>query len=185
MKSIETMIDELLVREGDYVDHPADRGGPTRWGITQAKARQHGYRGDMRDLPRATARAIYWSDFVLVPGIDVIARRSTAIAAEALDTGVNMGAPIGVMMLQTALNAFNRQGRDWPDLTKVDGVFGAKSDAALAACIRIRAREEWEGVLLTAMNNQQGARYLDIIDRRPTQEAFAWGWFRQRVLTPA
>ncbi|GGB21579.1 hypothetical protein GCM10011380_08960 [Sphingomonas metalli] len=179
------MIGDLIVREGDYVDHPADRGGPTRWGITQAKAREHGYRGRMQDLPQATAREIYWQQFVLAPGINRIAARSVAIAAEALDTGVNMGAPIGVMFLQTALNALNRQGRDWPDLAKVDGNFGPLSDAALATCIRVRAHDDWEAVLLAAMNGQQLARYLDIMDRRPNQEAFGWGWIRNRVALAA
>ena len=30
MKSIEQLLAELIAREGGYVDHPADRGGPTR-----------------------------------------------------------------------------------------------------------------------------------------------------------
>jgi len=185
MKTIDQMIDDLVVREGDYVNHPADRGGPTRWGVTQSKARQYGYTGSMRDLPKATARAIYWSDFVKAPGIDLIAKRSPRIAAEALDTGVNMGAPWGVMMLQRALNALNRGGTDWLDLPKIDGDYGSKSDAALAGCQKRRSADQWEEVLLAAMNVQQGGRYLDIMERSPTQEAFGWGWFRNRVLAPA
>jgi lysozyme family protein len=185
MRSIEKMIDDLVAREGGYVDHPADRGGPTCWGITDAKARQHGYGGHMRDLPKDTARAIYWHDFVRAPGIVLLAKRSLRLAAEALDTGVNMGAPRGVMMLQRALNAFNNGGRDWPDLPQIDGAYGARTDAALAACQRRRASEGWEDVLLAAMNCQQGDRYLDIIDRSPSQEAFGWGWFRHRIATPA
>ncbi len=40
----------ILGKEGGYVNHPDDKGGPTNWGITQATARAHGYVGDMRDL---------------------------------------------------------------------------------------------------------------------------------------
>lgn len=29
----------ILSREGGYVDHPDDRGGPTHWGITLTTAR--------------------------------------------------------------------------------------------------------------------------------------------------
>lgn len=185
MPTIDQMIDDLVVREGDYVNHPADRGGPTRWGITEAVARKRGYTGDMRLLPKDMARAIYWQDYVKGPGIDLLAMRSPRLAAEALDTGVNMGAPWGVMMLQRALNALNGGGKDWPDLAKIDGQYGARSDAALAACQRRRARELWEDVLLAAMNAQQGERYLTIMERNPSQEAFGWGWMRNRVLSPA
>jgi hypothetical protein len=53
--SVDTLIDEVISREGGYVDHPADRGGPTMFGITEAVARANGYDGPMRNLPRATA----------------------------------------------------------------------------------------------------------------------------------
>ena len=45
--NIDDLIDVLIAREGGFVDHPADKGGPTRWGITQAVARRHGYMGQM------------------------------------------------------------------------------------------------------------------------------------------
>jgi lysozyme family protein len=31
---IDDLIDLVIDREGRYVDHPADRGGATNWGIT-------------------------------------------------------------------------------------------------------------------------------------------------------
>ena len=31
--NVDKMLDELLDREGGFVDHPADRGGPTRFGF--------------------------------------------------------------------------------------------------------------------------------------------------------
>jgi lysozyme family protein len=58
--NLERLIEELLEREGGYVNHPNDRGGPTIYGITQAVARAHGYQGPMRSLPREEeAVAIY------------------------------------------------------------------------------------------------------------------------------
>ena len=57
--NVDQLIDELIDREGGYVNHPADRGGPTCWGVTQQVARAYGYIGDMRALPRSTAVRIY------------------------------------------------------------------------------------------------------------------------------
>ena len=51
MTNIDELIDDVIEREGGYVNHPADRGGPTNWGITEAVARRQGYVGDMRALP--------------------------------------------------------------------------------------------------------------------------------------
>ena len=49
---VDALIDGLIEREGGYVNHPADKGGPTCFGITEAVARAHGYAGAMRSLPR-------------------------------------------------------------------------------------------------------------------------------------
>ncbi len=183
-RTLTQLIDDVITREGGYVNHPADRGGPTKFGITQLVARKDGYAGDMRDLPRDRAFSIYWRQFVVEPGIDLLAKRSTAVAAEALDTGVNMGAPWGVMFLQRSLNAFNESGKLWPDLAKIDGQYGGKSDAALAAYLA-SARRGRIDVLLAAMNSLQGERYIGIAERNGSQEAFAYGWLLNRVATPA
>ena len=34
MKHIDAMITDVIRREGGYVNHPADKGGPTKYGIT-------------------------------------------------------------------------------------------------------------------------------------------------------
>ena len=66
----ERLIDALIEREGGYVDHPGDKGGPTRFGITQAIARAHGYAGAMAKLPRDDAAAIYRRLYWLRPRFD-------------------------------------------------------------------------------------------------------------------
>ena len=40
--NIEQYLDELIKREGGYVNNPADRGGATKYGITEAVARANG-----------------------------------------------------------------------------------------------------------------------------------------------
>ena len=71
----DSLINELIEREGGYVNHPADRGGPTRFGITEAVARAHGYAGTMAALPREEAVAIYRRLYWLRPRFNAIAKR--------------------------------------------------------------------------------------------------------------
>ena len=57
------IIDEIIRKEGGYVNDPADSGGETNWGITVNRARQSGYNGDMRTMPRSVAEQIYAEDY--------------------------------------------------------------------------------------------------------------------------
>ena len=57
--NIEQYLEELIKREGGYVNNPADRGGATKYGITQAVARENGWNGNMKDLPLEFAKSIY------------------------------------------------------------------------------------------------------------------------------
>ena len=177
--SIETLIDDVIDREGDYVHHPADRGGPTRWGITAAVARAQGYDGDMRALPRDTAADIYARIYWHAPRFDKIARRAQRIAAELFDTGVNMGTATATGFLQRALNALNRSARDYPDIV-VDRAIGPATLHALDGLLRARGPRA-ETVLLRAIEALQGERYIALAERRPSQEAFLYGWLANRI----
>ena len=70
------LLEALIEREGGYVYHPADKGGPTRFGITQDVARAQGYHGDMRDLPREldwiVGRACAFRAEERYPGVDAL-----------------------------------------------------------------------------------------------------------------
>lgn len=175
----DALIDAVIDREGRYVNHPADRGGPTCWGITEAVARAQGYDGAMRDLPRADAAAIYHSIYWLRPDFDKVALRAPQIAAELFDTGVNMGTAVAAGFLQRALNALNRAARDYPDIA-VDREIGPRTLSALDAFLRARGKGG-ETVLLRAMEALQGERYIALAERRPSQEAFLYGWLANRI----
>ena len=173
------LIDAVIDREGGYVDNPADPGGPTRWGITQAVARAHGYGGDMRLLSREQAAQIYRARYWRRPGFDRVSQRAPALAAELFDTGVNMGPPVAIGFLQRALNALNRGASDYPD-TRLDGVVGPATLTALDGFIGRRGRGG-ETVLLKAVEALQGERYLMLAERRPAAEAFLYGWLANRI----
>ena len=174
------LIDALIDREGGYVDHPADRGGATNFGITEAVARAHGYRGHMRDLPRREAVAIYRRLYWLRPRFDQVALRSPRLAAELFDTGANMGPAVAATFLQRALTALNRSGRDYSDLVP-DGRLGATTLAALDTFLKVRGRSSGETVLMRALEALQGERYLRLAERRPANEAFLYGWLANRI----
>jgi lysozyme family protein len=174
------LIEALIEREGGYVDHPADRGGPTCFGISEAVARAHGYRGAMRQLPREEAGAIYRRLYWLRPRFDAVAKRSARVAAELFDTGANMGPAVAVTFLQRALTALNRGGGDYPDLVP-DGRIGEATLSALDAFLRIRGKAGGETVLLRALEALQGERYLRLAEGRPANEAFLYGWLANRI----
>ena len=173
------VIDALIAREGGYVDHPADRGGPTRWGITEQVARAWGYAGDMQELPRETAEAIYLERYWTGPGFNQVAARTDTIAEELLDTGVNMGPMVASRFLQRALNVLNRGASVYPDVA-VDGVIGRMTLHALDRFIAARGPEGLK-VLLRMLNAQQSVRYIELAEARPSQEDFEYGWQRERV----
>lgn len=177
---VDALIDDLIAREGGYVDHPADRGGATCFGITQAVARAQGYAGPMRQLPRNEAAAIYKRIYWLRPAFDRVGTRSAAIAAELFDTGVNMGPSVAATFLQRALTALNRNGSDYPDLVP-DGRIGPHTLAALDAFLNLRGKANGETVLLRALEALQGERYLRLAERRPANEAFLYGWLANRI----
>jgi lysozyme family protein len=167
--------------EGGYSNNAADPGGETMWGITARVARAHGYAGSMHDMPIATAKAIYQASYWDLIHLGDVDKISPAIAAEMFDTGVNCGVAVPVKFLQRALNAFNRQGKDYPDMP-ADGLFGARSADALRRYLQVRGALG-EKVMLMALNAQQGIRYFEIAEGRPTSEDFEFGWWANRVLT--
>lgn len=177
---VDALVEALIEREGGYVNNPADKGGPTCFGITEAVARANGYRGAMRQLPRSEAAAIYKRLYWLRPRFDEVAERSPRLAEELFDTGANMGPAVAVTFLQRALTALNRNGKDYPDLIP-DGRIGAVTLAALDAFLKVRGASSGERVLLRAIEALQGERYLRLAERRPANEAFLYGWLANRI----
>lgn len=178
--AFETAFNRLLYVEGDYSDNLNDRGGKTRWGITEAVARDYGYTDDMRDLPLPVAMEIakkkYWDVLCLD---DILPMVGPDLTYELFEIGYNMGVGWSGLFLQRALNAFNRTGLDYPDI-KVDGRIGPRTLMVLSNFVLVRGRPGLV-VLHRAVECQQGERYLDLTDLRPGNEDFVFGWFRLRI----
>jgi hypothetical protein len=159
---IDSMIDALIAREGGYVNHPADRGGPTNCGITRKTLAA--WRGcsvsddDVKCLTPSEAAEIYRASYYFAPGIDAL---PPALQAHVFDIAVNSGPKTGIKLLQRALN---RLGAG----IKEDGVLGSATRAAAAAYSTSDINRTLVDVRLRF--------YDDIVAADPRQRAFIDGW---------
>lgn len=161
--------------EGGYVNNPADPGGETNHGVTVAVARQEGYTGPMRELPKPTAEQIYIRKYVDRPGFTELIAVSPAVGEKLVDAGVNAGPGRSARWFQEALNQMSRGGQDYA-LVAVDGQIGAQSVAAYRALERKRGRVKACELTVKLIDVQQGAHYMDL--RNPT---FIVGWVDNRL----
>lgn len=177
--NVEDYISGIIQREGGYVDHPHDKGGPTKYGITQQVARAYGYMGAMQELSITVARQIYRERYWFAPKFHDVNQRSKTIAEEMLDTGVNMGTGVAAKFLQRALNTLNVQERHYPDIV-ADGAIGRMTLYALDQFLMKRG-EDGVKVLVRMLNGQQSVRYIEISEANKAQESFQFGWQLHRV----
>lgn len=101
----------VLVSEGGYGNDPNDRGGVTKFGISQ-----RAYPGEsVANLTEDRARALYWRDYWLAARCDVL---PPALAVMVFDAAVQHGVVSAVRLLQHVLN------------TEIDGQLGPITRAA-------------------------------------------------------
>ena len=179
MNQLDGIINKVIGIEGGYVDDARDSGGATRWGITEAVAREHGYVGEMRDLPVEQARLIYRQSYanpMLVP--DMLRLALVRTAHEAFEGAVNLGVRRAAKNLQRVLNVLNRGGGLYGDLA-VDGRPGPNTRRAMGALTA--ADRHADRFLSGGMNVLQGAFYIELCERREKDEKFFRGWIGARV----
>lgn len=178
MTLLDRALDNLIAVEGGYVNDSRDAGGETRYGITVATARANGYQGDMRELPLDLAKKIYTAKYWTAPGFDRVAVISESVAGWLLDCGVNMGPETASAMLQRSLNALSQGG--YPPL-EVDGKCGPATVSALREYLRIRSRSGGESVLMKCVVCLRGNRYIELVENRPQNASFLFGWMANRI----
>jgi len=130
-RTAEDIIEEVLAREGDkYTNYPEDRGGPTKYGITQATLSQWRRRpvtpDEVAALTKDEARTIYYAEFIVSPGFLRI--RDDDLRAICVDAGVNHGPRHAIKWLQAAASDEVAGIR-----LAQDGVLGPKTEAAVNA----------------------------------------------------
>lgn len=101
------IIDEILRREGfgTFTNRAADRGGPTKWGITLSTYQRHKPKAtidDLRALGEEEARRIYFDDYVTAPGFN---QTPDPLRSLLVDFGVTSGPATAIKALQLAVGA--------------------------------------------------------------------------------
>lgn len=174
--------------EGGYANDENDSGGETwkgiarnyhpnwaGWAIVDSYKNKPGFEANLyasQTLQRLVLE-FYKNEFWDVMKLDEIV--SQEITDEMFDTGVNMNHLIAVEFLQRALNATNKNQKDYSDLI-IDGRIGPKTITAVNRHPRISQ-------VLKLLNCQQGVRYMDIARNNPVQEKFMTSWLSRVTLT--
>ena len=124
MDIFERIFDYLLRVEGGYSNDKNDKGGKTKYGITEEDARDFGYKGDMQDLTKDFAKNIYLKKYYLGNMLDKVTNDKVALSI--CDWAVNSGKN-GIKNAQIAINQLTNANLD------VDGIIGNKTLEALNA----------------------------------------------------
>lgn len=151
----------VLRWEGGFVDHPADPGGATNKGVTQAvydgwRARQGLPRRSVRELLDEEMHAIYESGYWMAAKCPVLPGPLDVVQ---FDTAVNMGVGRAVRFLQQSVGA------------GVDGDFGPGTERCVANCD--------PGMALVKYCDAREAFYRGIVERKPSQGVFLKGWMNR------
>ncbi len=158
MADFNQAIGKTLAHEGGakFTDDPDDRGGATKYGISQAA-----YPGlDIRNLSEQDARDIYKRDYWdRVHGDDIT---SQVIAENIFDTCVNMGVRTGSRLAQLAA-----------DIEPADGIIGSQSVKSLNGTD--------EGLFIANYTIAKIARYAYICNKNRSQKRFLLGWINRAL----
>jgi lysozyme family protein len=154
-------IEKVLKHEGGYVDHPADKGGATNYGITQRVYEEFVKRkvtkDEIRNMPRGNAIAIYKRDYWDRVRGDSI--KDYAVAFLIFDAAVNSGVSTAIKTAQRILGI------------NPDGVAGAEFIKHLNA---FNSRE-----FTTRYNKAREDFYKAIVAKNPSQQVFIKGWLKR------
>lgn len=179
MRSVEAIADEIIAREGGYVNDPDDPGGATKYGVTIGTMRRLKLdltgdgrvdAGDVRLLTRRQARDIFVRDYFERPGI---ARLPESLQASVFDMYVNAGS--------NAVRILQRLLRDFGHRIAVDGIIGPRTAAAAEAAARAAPDHIADAYGIARRNY-----YYRLADRRPASRKYArrrdggkGGWIRR------
>ena len=179
MQSVRQIAEEVVAREGGYVNDPDDPGGATNFGVTIHTMRRLGLdldrdgvvtERDVRQLTREQATAIFIDHYFNRPRIAAL---PAVLQASVFDMYVNAGG--------NAVRILQRLLRDMRIEVAVDGVIGPKT--VLAASAGAAAAPDH---IADAYGIARRNYYYALADARPASRKYArrldggkGGWIRR------
>lgn len=173
MNEFEKCLGIVFGAEGEYVNDPVDRGGPTNMGVTAGTLKTAFERGlvghhNVKILTRGEAAKIYE---VLYWGPSKASQMPWPLDLLHFDAAVHLGVGGAGRVLQSALNRILGDGA-----VTVDGSVGPKTLAALKLCLT--KPENVRAVCLTLLDVRK-AYFLRIVERDEKQRKFLKGWMKR------
>lgn len=167
-RSVDQMIDDILRREGGFVNNPDDRGGATNMGITIGTLSrwmgQEATAAEVQALDEGTAREIYRSDYFFRPHLDKLPE---GLQPFMFDSSVHHGQAGAVRMLQRTLRKAGHP-------VAVDGVVGPQTTAAAHDALG-RLGPAFQAMLV----DERRQRFVEIAAADPSQKQFLPGWLNR------
>lgn len=161
------LIENIIRREGGYVNHPADRGGPTNYGITiwtmKNRYPELSYRelhNKVKTLRQDEAALIYRDEYYLKPKLYKL---PTEIRSQMTDMAVNIGPGKAVQLMQEILNV------------KPDGIIGPETSQKAYEILDGIGPERFNNALVEKRKNH----YMEIVTENPSQAVFLKGWLNR------
>lgn len=177
----------VLGHEGGYVNHAADPGGATNWGISLRYLNGRGDldgdgvldgdldgdgdvdEWDVKGMTTAQAKHLYHTGFWIPNRLSEV--RDQAVATKIFDMCVNMGSRQGWRIAQSGCNA----AKQLRDEIIVDGMVGPDTLGA----VNHYADNGLIDMLLINVRETQKKFYRDLVSRKPSLEVFLNGWLNR------
>lgn len=176
MATFESAIPYVLRHEGGFVQHAADPGGSTKYGVAlrtlheleddEQEEWDLDHDGDVdaddvRQIGLGQAVAFYKKHFWIARFDEIDAQH---VATKIFDIAVNAGRRQATLIAQRAVNWFD-------DEIILDGIFGPQTVEKINQCEPAR--------LYKAIQAEQARFYVELVNAKRTRQVFLLGWLRR------